>query len=79
MIYTAFHQERREGQGNMSIIKGLFGKKKAENASAPPIRSISVAPGQTQEEQDHNRARMEAELDASRAARGTRAETEDAK
>ena len=56
----------------MSIIKGLFGKKKDNSNEAQPIRSISVAPGQTQEEQDGNRARMEAELNASRVARDAR-------
>ena len=52
----------------MSIIKGLFGGKK-EAVQAPPVGRISAAPGQSQEEMDANRARMEAELSASRAAR----------
>ena len=63
----------------MSIIKGIFGNKKADNAgSPPPVASISVAPGQTQEEQEHNRNRMEAELAAARAAREAR-KTEEVK
>ena len=51
----------------MSIIKGLFGGKK--QSVAQPTARISAAPGQSQEEQDANRNRMEAELAASRAAR----------
>ena len=62
----------------MSIIKGLFGNKKASQ-KVEPIRGISAAPGQSQEEQDANRNRMEAELDASRAAREARKTTEEAK
>jgi hypothetical protein len=62
----------------MSIIKSLFGKK-SDAAARPPVGSISVAPGQSQEEQDANRARMEAELAASKAAREVRKTEEDAK
>ena len=54
----------------MSFLKSIFGGKKGETAQ--PIARISVAPGQTKEEQDHNRNSMEAELNASRAAREAR-------
>jgi hypothetical protein len=66
----------------MSFIKGLFGGKKETSAAPLPPRkgvaSISAAPGQSQEEQDANRARMEGELAASKAAREAR-KAEDAK
>ena len=55
----------------MSFLKSIFGGKKSAG-TAQPIGRISVAPGQTQEEQDHNRSHMEAELNASRAAREAR-------
>jgi len=74
MPYTASHQLRKR-ERNMSIIKGLFGGKKAQPVQDERIRSISVAPGQTQEEIDQNRARMEAELEASRAARAAKTES----
>jgi hypothetical protein len=63
----------KKGNKDMSIIKGLFGNKKSGAAgSPPPVGSISIAPGQTQEEQDLNRNRMEAELAAQKAAREAR-------
>ena len=59
----------------MSIIKGIFGGKK-ESVQAPPIGRISAAPGQSEEEINNNRSRMEAELAASRAARDAKKATE---
>jgi len=63
----------------MSIMKGLFGGKKQPEASAPSVGSISMAPGRSQEEQDLNRNRMEAELAASKAAREARQPTDETK
>lgn len=51
----------------MPFLKNPFTKDKPQ--AAEPARRISSAPGQSQEEQDENRRRMEAELNASRAAR----------
>lgn len=48
---------------------GIFGKKNKNAEPVQPVRSISVAPGQSAEEQAANRSRMEAELEAQRAAR----------
>jgi hypothetical protein len=51
----------------MNLFKKLFGKD--EPAKRETTRSISMAPGQSQEEQDSTRSRMEAEMDASKASR----------
>ena len=50
----------------LEFLKKLFGQK-AE--ARPPAARISMAPGQSVEEQDSTRQRMESEMDASRAAR----------
>ena len=54
----------------MGFLKKLFGRTGTQKEA--PVRSISVAPGQSQEEQDSNRSRMEAELTSSRATRDSR-------
>ena len=51
----------------MGFLQKLFGKGKAQ--AEAPVRSISMAPGQSQAEQDSSRSRMEAEMTASRATR----------
>ena len=51
----------------LDFLKKLFGK--AETRKEEPVRGISVAPGQSQEEQDATRSRMEGEMNDSRAAR----------
>lgn len=54
----------------MPFLKNPFGSSKGKNPSpATPVRSISVAPGQSDAEKDANRQRMEQELAASRVAR----------
>lgn len=60
----------------MSLLKGIFGGGKKGDAR-PATERISVAPVQSQEEQDATRAKMEAELDAARAAREARKATSD--
>jgi hypothetical protein len=67
-LYTAFYTEKVEAQ---MTFKGLFGgNKKAE--IAPLASRISAAPGQSDEERDATRAKMQAEMDAQRAARDAR-------
>lgn len=55
----------------MGFLKNLFGgKDKAKaKADATPVRRISQEPIQSQADQDSNRLKMEAELDAARTAR----------
>ncbi len=52
-------------------FKNPFGGNKNKSEAAPPAR-ISNAPGQSQDEQDHNREKMERELDAARTLRTSR-------
>ncbi len=47
----------------------LFGKSKTNQDAAAATPRISAAPGQSQEEQDQSRNRMEAEMAAARANR----------
>ncbi len=51
----------------LDFLKKLLGKTPAPKGE--PARRISVAPGQSQEEQDATRSRMEDEMNASRRAR----------
>jgi len=51
----------------LEFLKKLFGKK--DGAPEAPPRRISMAPGQSDEEQESTRNRMESEMGASRAAR----------
>ncbi|MGE0686898.1 MAG: hypothetical protein AB7P33_09155 [Dehalococcoidia bacterium] len=55
----------------MSLLKGIFGGGKKGNAQ-PAAERISVAPIQSQDEQDATRLKMQAELDAARASREAR-------
>ena len=50
----------------LEFLKKLFGKKAEPHRGA---ERISMAPGQSQDEQDSTRSRMETEMNASRAAR----------
>jgi hypothetical protein len=56
----------------LDFLKKWFGKPKAETAA--PLRRISAAPGQSQEEQDATRSRMESEMTDSRTARDSKKE-----
>jgi len=58
----------------MSLFKGIFGNKKA-GASAPAVGKISAVPGQSDEEKESIRAKMQAEVDAAKAARASKSET----
>jgi hypothetical protein len=54
-------------------LKGFFGGQKKSSTPVTPLTgNISAAPGQTQEERDAVRNKMQAELDAQRAAREAR-------
>jgi hypothetical protein len=53
-------------------FKGLFGGNKKNEAAAPLTGRISAAPGQSDEERDATRAKMEAEMNAQRVARDAR-------
>jgi hypothetical protein len=54
----------------MNFFKKLFDK--SDKPKVEPLRNVSAAPMQTQEEQDATRQRMEAEMDVSRAERDSR-------
>jgi hypothetical protein len=56
----------------LGFLKKLFTK-----AEEPPAQRISMAPVQSQDEQDATRGRMQAEMDASRAKRNAKESGED--
>lgn len=60
------------------MFKGIFGGGK-KGTEAPAAGRISVAPGQTDDEREATRARMQAEVDAQRAAREARKAAEESK
>lgn len=53
-------------------LKGLFGGNKKAEASPAVVGRISAVPGQSDDEREATRAKMQAELDAQRASREAR-------